>query len=89
MRSRYLLHQAVAHAAEADPQREAVRCGAEGLTYQQLFELGLAEDEISDIRRATNRGWALTLANAEPGGCESPPRFSPARPRGRPRKQLS
>jgi putative transposase len=57
--------------------------------YQQLFELGLAEDEISDIRRATNRGWALTLANAEPGGCESPPRFSPPRPRGRPRKQLS
>jgi amino acid adenylation domain-containing protein len=38
MRSRYLLHQAVAHAAERDPGHEAVRCGAESLSYQGLFE---------------------------------------------------
>ncbi|MCC6189278.1 MAG: amino acid adenylation domain-containing protein, partial [Anaerolineales bacterium] len=38
MRSRYLLHQAVAHAAEQAPEHEAVRCGAESLSYQALFE---------------------------------------------------
>lgn len=37
MQSRYLLHQAIAQAAERDPGHEAIRCNGKGLNYQELF----------------------------------------------------
>lgn len=38
MRNRYLLHQAIAHAAEHRPDHPALVFGRESLTYGQLFE---------------------------------------------------
>jgi non-ribosomal peptide synthetase component F len=38
MSNRFLLHQAVAQAAAQAPEHEAIRCGAESLSYQALFE---------------------------------------------------
>jgi putative transposase len=55
--------------------------------YQQLFELGLPEHEVAELRRATNRGWALTLIIGETNHAGAAPKFLLPRPRGRPKKR--
>ena len=53
--------------------------------YQQLFETPLREDQIAELRRATNRGWALT-SSIDSTNREAPiESFPMRRPRGRPR----
>jgi putative transposase len=58
--------------------------------YQQLFESALSEQELSHIRRSTNRGWALTSSSQL--SVDKPPRpsdFASPRPRGRPRRHAA
>lgn len=56
------------------------------LAYRRLFEIDLSPDELDEIRRSTNRGWALAppargREDCPPGG----PGWTRPRPRGRPR----
>jgi putative transposase len=56
--------------------------------YQQLFESTLSEQELANIRRYTNRGWALTSGSQlGPPNMPRGPDFATPRPRGRPRRQ--
>jgi putative transposase len=55
--------------------------------YERLFESPLAGDQLSELRRATNRGWALTSSDRLPdrsvGAIQLPVRRSRGRPRTR------
>jgi putative transposase len=53
--------------------------------YLQLFELAVPDDQLSELRRATNRGWALTTVDGSAGTHASSSQFAAPRPRGRPR----
>ena len=53
--------------------------------YGSLFETPLGEDQVNEIRSATNRGWALASTKSSSVGQPSLPKLQPRRPRGRPR----
>jgi len=53
--------------------------------YESLFETPLGESQVNEIRRATNRGWALASTKSSPDSEPSLPQLHPRRPRGRPR----
>jgi putative transposase len=53
--------------------------------YQSLFEVPLAEERVQEIRRATNRGWALTAADQTEKARSLDTKFTAPRRRGRPR----
>jgi len=54
--------------------------------YRQLFEAPLPTEHLNEIRRATNRGWALTASDRPRTQSHSHPDFPVPRPRGRPRR---
>lgn len=56
--------------------------------YQLLFETPLPENDVDELRRATNRGWALARSDDLPHQDETSTQLSTPRPRGRPRQRL-
>jgi putative transposase len=57
--------------------------------YQRLFETPLASDDLEQIRRGTNRGWALTTHGQIDALQRNRPEFPVPRPRGRPRTRMT
>jgi putative transposase len=56
--------------------------------YQLLFETPLAASDLDELRRATNRGWALAKNSDPPQPGQAPTQFAEPRPRGRPRQRV-
>jgi len=57
--------------------------------YQALFEVPLLDEGMDEIRRATNRGWALTATGQTDNTNSSDTKFPAPRPRGRPKLRPS
>jgi len=53
--------------------------------YQRLFDVPLPDERVDEIRRATNRGWALAHDDPTSDTQSTHPRLVVPRPRGRPR----
>jgi putative transposase len=53
--------------------------------YQRLFEIPLEEEYVNKLRRATNRGWALTAEIGTNQANRAAGEWPIPRPRGRPR----
>ena len=56
--------------------------------YERLFEFLLPQEELDELRRATNRGWALTSRRNPEERAHAPEQFPSPRPRGRPRTRV-
>src|SRR5262249_14352894 len=52
--------------------------------YQRLFEMPLKDEQVDELRRATNRGWALTSVDPTSRDPAPSTHFHARRPRGRP-----
>jgi putative transposase len=57
--------------------------------YQLLFETPLASSDLDELRRATNRGWALATKDDLPRSDQPSGQFVQPKPRGRPRLRRS
>jgi len=56
--------------------------------YQRLFEVPVSDEQLGELRRATNRGWALTSSGEASDRRPASPAFATPRPRGRPRGRV-